>query len=111
MANIKYFNAEQELKSIHQMPNAEFAARFPGVKGVRADSFSKWVGHPVGGTGVLPVERQIEYKVNPSRHECDARCLNASGKIMRCECSCGGKNHGRGAFASLLASLPAAEAA
>ena len=42
------------------------------------------------------VTRIIEYKPNPSRHACDARCLNATGKVMRCECSCGGKNHGRG---------------
>lgn len=61
-----------------------------------------WVGHPAEGRDeVLPVERVIEYKSNPSRHECDARCLNADGKIMRCECSCGGKNHGRGRFSAL----------
>lgn len=41
-------------------------------------------------------ERKIDYKRNPSKHVCDARCMNASGKIMRCECSCGGLNHGRG---------------
>lgn len=42
-------------------------------------------------------ERKIEYKSNPSKHICDARCMNATGKIMRCECACGGANHGRGA--------------
>ena len=47
---------------------------------------------------ILQATRMIEYKSQPSRHECDARCINATGKIMRCECSCGGKNHGRGAF-------------
>ena len=100
---MKYFNGEQELKSINPMPNAEFVARFPGAKGLRSDSFSMWVGYPLSGSGgPLPVERKIEYKSNPSRHDCDARCLNATGKIMRCECSCGGKNHGRGMFTSLL---------
>lgn len=39
--------------------------------------------------------RKIEYKANPTKHPCDARCVHATGKIMRCECSCGGKNHGR----------------
>lgn len=48
--------------------------------------------------GWVHVTRQIEMKASPSRHECDARCLNATGRVMKCECSCGGKNHGRGAF-------------
>lgn len=42
--------------------------------------------------------RAIELKPNPSRHICDSRCVNATGLIMKCECSCGGKNHGRGKF-------------
>lgn len=54
-------------------------------------------GHLVKAT------RQIEFKSNPSRHACDSRCLNATGRIMKCECACGGKNHGRGAFACLPA--------
>lgn len=48
--------------------------------------------------GWVLVTRQIEMKAQPTRHECDDRCVNASGRIMKCECSCGGKNHGRGAF-------------
>lgn len=48
--------------------------------------------------GWVKVTRVVEYKSFPTRHECDARCYNATGKIMRCECSCGGKNHGKGAF-------------
>jgi hypothetical protein len=46
----------------------------------------------------IKVERSIEYKAFASKHECDARCINATGRIMKCECSCGGKNHGNGAF-------------
>ena len=42
--------------------------------------------------------RKIEMKSFPSKHVCDARCMHAQGKTMRCECSCGGKNHGRGRF-------------
>jgi hypothetical protein len=42
--------------------------------------------------------RMIEYKRNASKHECDARCVNATGRIMKCECSCGGKNHGKGSL-------------
>lgn len=44
----------------------------------------------------VKVDRTIEYKSSPSRHECDDRCIHATGRTMRCECSCGGKNHGKG---------------
>lgn len=50
----------------------------------------------IGWTGYVNVSRSIEYKSQPSKHVCDARCVNATGKIMKCECSCGGKNHGKG---------------
>lgn len=111
MAIIKYFNGETELKSVQAMDNKEFASRFPGMKGRRYDGYSMLVGRPEGitekfipGQGwdrsdLLPVERTINYKSNPSRHECDARCMNATGRTMNCECKCGGKNHGRGGFA------------
>jgi hypothetical protein len=46
----------------------------------------------------VQITRSIQMKSNPTRHECDARCMNATGRSMQCECSCGGKNHGRGAF-------------
>jgi len=39
--------------------------------------------------------RKIEYKNRPSLHQCDARCEGATGH--KCECACGGKNHGRAA--------------
>ena len=89
MANIKYFSGEIELKGVH----------YQGTK---------LVGDPIDFVHVwengkwthnwTEVERKIEYKSNPSKHECDARCYNATGRIMKCECSCGGKNHGRGKF-------------
>lgn len=44
----------------------------------------------------IKVTRVVIYKSAPSRHECDARCMNATGRTMQCECACGGKNHGRG---------------
>ena len=47
-------------------------------------------------TGYVNVERTVRYSAAPSKHECDARCVNATGRTMNCECSCGGKNHGRG---------------
>lgn len=42
------------------------------------------------------VTRIVERKSAPSNHQCDDRCLNATGRTMKCECSCGGKNHGKG---------------
>jgi len=44
----------------------------------------------------IKIERTIEYKTFASKHDCDSRCMNATGRTMKCECSCGGKNHGRG---------------
>ncbi len=46
----------------------------------------------------IKVNRVVAYKANPSKHECDDRCFNATGRTMKCECACGGKNHGKGAF-------------
>lgn len=110
MAKTLYFNGEIELTRIVGMNNVEFAKRFPGVKGRRFDGYAMQVGSPVGHASVfvagegwnhgplLPVERIINFKSNPSRHECDARCMNATGRTMNCECSCGGKNHGKATF-------------
>lgn len=98
MARVIYFNGELELTGIHGMRNVDFAGRFPLVVGKRFDSFSRLVGYAAGSKTALPVERVVEFKSSPSPHKCDDRCINAAGKIMRCECSCGGKNHGSGAF-------------
>lgn len=53
-------------------------------------------------TGTCPVcgsrhkaERVIEFKAWPTMHKCDARCETAKGH--KCECSCGGANHGKAA--------------
>lgn len=101
MTAIKYFNGQTELTDPHGMQNTKFAAF--GVKGIWYDSFSRFVGRTADGR-ILPVERRVQYKTNnPSKHLCDARCLNATGKIMNCECSCGGKNHGAGSFNCIAA--------
>lgn len=106
MANIKNFsdiNGEAiELKAAYGMDNKEFAARFPSVKGLRYDGYTMWVGYPKDGDRVLlPVTRKIEYKAFPSRHECNAKCLNGKHNGI-CECKCGGKNHGAGMFTRML---------
>ncbi len=46
----------------------------------------------------IKTNRTVEYKAFASKHECDARCMNAMGRVMKCECACGGKNHGKGRF-------------
>lgn len=107
MANIKYFSdvtgEPEALVAPHGMNNAEFAARWPGVRGIRYDGYQMLVGYVGGNLGgaVLPVTRKIEYKAFPSRHECNAKCLNGKHNGT-CECKCGGKNHGAGLFTSLL---------
>ncbi len=101
MATTKMFSdlngTTVELFNTVPMDNKEFAAAFPGVKGHRYDGFSMRVGRAADGR-YLPQTRVIGFKSHPSRHECDSRCMNATGRTMNCECSCGGKNHGRGAF-------------
>lgn len=68
-----------------------------GSVSTKADKF---IGTCPGCGGKHRAARKIEYKRHPSRHECDARCLNATGRVMKCECACGGKNHGRGTLSS-----------
>ena len=51
----------------------------------------------VENVGWARATRIVIRKNNPSRHECDSRCMNATGRTMQCECACGGKNHGKGA--------------
>ncbi len=51
--------------------------------------------HGVASDGTkLIAQRAIEFKRNPSMHKCDDRCVSAKGH--KCECSCGGANHGKG---------------
>lgn len=109
MANVKYFNDTNgvavELKHIDRLRNEEFAKRFPDVKGFRYDGYYMQIGYADGATMdhmALPVTRKIEFKSNPSRHECNSKCLNGKHNGS-CECQCGGKNHGRGMFTGLIA--------
>jgi hypothetical protein len=82
MANIKHF-ADTATGTI-SFDRVDFVSR----KDIRGfDPVTKaWV----------KVTRSVTYKSFASKHECDARCMNASGRTMQCECACGGKNHGRG---------------
>lgn len=115
MATIKKFSDVTgqaiELGALTPMKNEEFAARWPGVKGIRADGYTKWVARPMVGepaaditgadsAGFLPVTRMIEMKRHPSLHQCNSKCLNGKHNGI-CECKCGGKNHGRGLFTGL----------
>ncbi len=94
MAKIKYFNGSNELQGVFHEGNQAFGY-------VSKEDLVFVAGK--GWTGYVPAERKVEYKANPSRHECDARCLNATGLIMKCECSCGGKNHGKGGYMAVAA--------
>ena len=50
-------------------------------------------------TGSTPDGTRVKAQRRPGPVNGAAACINATGRIMKCECSCGGKNHGRGAFA------------
>ncbi len=104
MARFNYFNDAADgtvtrLTFLSTMDNKEFAARFPGMRGMASDGYNKRVGHTGNGM-LLPITRAIEMKPFPSKHQCNAKCLNGRHN-GRCECQCGGKNHGRGMFTSL----------
>ncbi len=94
MKHFSDWNGETiEVKDTYSIKNAEFASLFPGIKGLRVDSFSKRVARV--GLTVVPLTRVIEYKKNPSLHECNDRCMGAKPNGC-CECRCGGTNHGKG---------------
>lgn len=105
MANIKNFSditgEAIELAFVTSISNDEFAAQFPGVTGMRYDGYSMWVGRETATSPRLPVTRKIEYKSQPSLHECNAKCLNGKYNGV-CECKCGGNNHGAGMFTGML---------
>jgi len=95
MTEFRIFHGDIELKhNGHLMSRRDAAREFPGLRVVAIDSFSVLCGYdPENPTSrQLPVTRRIAYKVNGSRHICDARCRNAKGR--NCECSCGGRFHG-----------------
>lgn len=71
-----------------------------GKASTRPENFT---GHCMACNGKHAATRAVEYKLFPSKHACDARCLNATGRVMKCECSCGGRNHGRGCSETVAA--------
>jgi len=111
MAAFKYFcdlgGETIELKNPFGMPNKEVAAKFPELlspvwRAIRYDGYTMWAGYPMSGAREpRPVTRKIEYKSQPSRHECNAKCLGGKATGI-CECKCGGQNHGRGMFTKML---------
>jgi hypothetical protein len=88
-----HFSGTEHLTNVVAMSRKDAAVRFPGVQFKSCDSFSVWVGQKSNGETV-PTTRIVEWKVNGKRHECDARCRNATGR--NCECACRGRYHGAG---------------
>jgi hypothetical protein len=86
MAKMIYF-AEQNGQTI-QLANV-------GHDGSISTAANHFFGFASDGSK-LQASRKIEFKSNPSLHKCGPRCLDAKG--FKCECECGGKNHGKGSF-------------
>lgn len=42
--------------------------------------------------GITSYRKVVQVKGHKSEHQCDAKCMNATGPD--CDCSCGGANHG-----------------
>lgn len=58
------------------------------------EAVSQWGSHTVVcECGERVCLRAVEGKV--SNHECDDRCMSSTG--FKCECRCGGLNHGKAA--------------
>lgn len=83
MANIKYF-ADFADGSTLEFVKVDYVT----CKNIR--------GYDHASGAWVQCNRTVEFKSNPTRHECDDRCMNATGRVMKCECRCGGKNHGKG---------------
>lgn len=94
MAQIKYFAGDNQLQGVHERNGKLFG--YVSKEDLFFVTGQGWQGHTA-------VERTVEYKSNPSRHECDSRCTHATGRTMKCECACGGKNHGKGGFMAVAA--------
>ena len=94
-ANFKYFAGSTEIdpKTVYYEGRQAFGSPIGYVP--------TWIDGKGWERGTVKVDRTVEYKARPSRHECDARCLNATGRVMKCECACGGKNHGLGSLSSI----------
>lgn len=87
MADYRYFADTTKLSNVFEK-DGKFFGSPEGYKPV-------WTG-TAWERGTVQANRVVRYKTSPSRHECDARCVNATGRTMNCECACGGKNHGAG---------------
>jgi hypothetical protein len=87
MANMKYFA---------DINGESFELTRVGHDGNISSAASHFSGLLPNGTRIQAT-RAVEYKSRPSKHECNAKCMGASGKSMKCECACGGKNHGAAA--------------
>ena len=94
-ANFKYFAGAIEIdaKTVYYVGRQAF--------GSPVGYAPTWIDGKGWERGTVKVDRTVEYKARPSRHECDARCINATGRVMKCECACGGKNHGLGFLSSV----------
>ena len=95
-----FFSNGDQAEIVTTMCAKEAARRWPEVKALRDDSYSVMVGREADvpfpySDHLMPLVRKVQYKKNPSKHECNAKCMGGKcGGV--CECRCGGKNHGIG---------------
>jgi hypothetical protein len=90
MATFRYFATQDGII-------VELSGVYHSGQGSKANQFT---GRAPNGQRMV-CDRKIERKNNPSMHQCDGRCLNATGFL--CECSCRGKNHGAGRMVCVAA--------
>ena len=82
-------------KAPHDMQGWQWAEKMPEVEPVRCRGHKglPYVAVTNENSERVAAVRVVAYKTrNPSKHECGAKCRNATGP--NCECSCGGEHHG-----------------
>ena len=102
MAHLRFFFDDENGQS-HRVENValmpvEYVMQKCGRVGKMTPRKDAYMGYALieNECKSVAVNRIVHYKSNPTKHSCDSRCLNAKGRMMNCECSCGGANHGKG---------------
>ena len=90
-----YDAANNVVKAPVDMQGWQWAEKMKGVEPVRCRGHQglPYVACTNSDGDRVSAVRVVAYKNrNPSKHECGAKCRNATGP--NCECSCGGEHHG-----------------
>lgn len=80
-------------KDCGERTSALLTTRYPASDATGGPVFycNGWICVSCRGCGKPKIAHLVKGKIS-HQHECDAKCMSSRG--FKCECSCGGKNHG-----------------